>query len=354
MLAIAAAIEVAYAYAWKMNGYSVDLLANYGSPQFFAVSPSLSRVTLPDSSFLQSFLPVLAIVPFSLYCLTVNHEVYRLQPYISASHGNAPPQQTVLVSYINQNRLYAALGALKNGHRMVVVVTLLTTVTALWQPLSATLFVVRSTNYILDDFSPVVVTAQLGVNPTFTDLDAFLAAAGYTEAAVVHGLGDPPFVRGGWTVALFDFPSQPKNATMALDVQAVLVDPRCETLTPQLSQTADGSYNVTATRGSCVYSFTTNQTEGDDAFGVRKLDNCAAGDQTANLEDQFKPVVFWFFTFDGPTASMVFCSPSIETHLVNANVSLSSHLVNDEPVQLQQLTSNVTVGAPFNGLALNG
>lgn len=301
---------------------------------------------------LQSFLPVLAVLPIVLYVLTVNHEVYRLQPYISASHGNAPPQQTVLVSYINQNRIYAALDALKNGHRMIVVTTILTYVTTLWQPLAATLFVVRQTNYIVDNFTPIVVTAKLGVNPAFIDLDAVLAAAGYAEAAVVHGLDDPPFVRGGWAVATFDFPSQPKNATMALDAEAVFIDPHCETLTPQLTKLAEGLYNVSATRGNCVYGFSANQTEANTAFGVSKLDNCS---ETANLEDPFKPVVFWHFTFDGPTASMVHCLPSIETHLVNVNVSLSTRLIISEPTKLKQLTtSNVTVGAPFNGLAPNG
>jgi len=235
---------------------------------------------------------------------------------------------------------------------MVVAVTMLAYLTSLWQPLSAALFVVRSTNHILDDFSPIVVNAELGVNPSFTDLDAFLAAAGYAEAAVVHGLGDPPFVRGGWTVAPFDFPSQPKNATMALDVQAVLVDPRCETLSPQLNKITDGSYNVTSIRGNCVYSFRANLTDGDDAFGVTKVDNCS--DQSANVEDIFKPVVFWFFTFDGPTASMIHCQPSVETHLVRANVSLSTQLIISEPTKLEERTSNVTVGAPFNGFALNG
>jgi hypothetical protein len=39
MIALAVGIEVAYAYAIKMNGYSVDLLAKYGSPQFISVSP---------------------------------------------------------------------------------------------------------------------------------------------------------------------------------------------------------------------------------------------------------------------------------------------------------------------------
>jgi hypothetical protein len=293
-------------------------------------------------------------LPLVLYCLAVNHEVYRLQPYISASHGNAPPQQTVLISYVNQNRIYAALDALKNGHRMVVVTTIFTYVTTLWQPLAATLFVVRQTNHLVDNFSPVVVTAALGVQPNFTDLDAFLAAAGYTEAAVVHGLDDPPFVKGGWTVAPFDFPPQPKNATMVLDVQAVFTDPHCETLTPQLTQAPDGSYNVTSTRGSCLYSFSATRSQGEDAFGVSKLDNCSSSDQSSNVEDRFKPLVFWFFTFDGPTASMVHCSPTMETHLVRVNVSLGTHLINSEPTKIQQLTSNVTVGAPLNGRTLNG
>ncbi len=57
MLAIAAGIEVAYAYAWKMNGYSTDTLAKYGSPQFFAVSPSFPEShysTYPSSPVLPS------------------------------------------------------------------------------------------------------------------------------------------------------------------------------------------------------------------------------------------------------------------------------------------------------------
>ena len=29
----------------------------------------------------------------------------------------------------------------------------------------------------------------------------FMAAAGYVDASVVHGLGDPPFVQGAWAAA---------------------------------------------------------------------------------------------------------------------------------------------------------
>lgn len=291
-------------------------------------------------------------MPLVLYCLTINHEISRLQPYISAAHGNAPPEQTVLVSYINQGRIFQALSALENGHRIVVVSVILSYMANLWQPLAATLFVVRQTNFVDNNFSNITFNAQLGVQPSFTDLDSFLAAAGYTEAAVVHGLSDPPFVWSGWTVSIFDFPNQPKNATMTLDTQAIWTDPRCETLSPQLNQIADGLYNVTASRGDCVAGFLANQTQGNEAFGVSKIDNCPVG---AVVEDRFKPVVFWFFTFDDPTASMIFCSPLVETHLVNVNVSLSTHLITTEPIKLpDEVTTNVTTGDPFNGLTLNG
>ena len=51
MLATAVGIEVAFALAQKMNGFSVETLQKYGSPQFFAVSVSLTRVPVPDIPF---------------------------------------------------------------------------------------------------------------------------------------------------------------------------------------------------------------------------------------------------------------------------------------------------------------
>lgn len=40
MLGVAAGIEVAYAFSYEMNGYSVTPLSNFGSPQFYGVSAS--------------------------------------------------------------------------------------------------------------------------------------------------------------------------------------------------------------------------------------------------------------------------------------------------------------------------
>ena len=43
MLATAAGIEVAYAAAQRMNGFGVETLDKFGSPQFLGVSPSLDQ-----------------------------------------------------------------------------------------------------------------------------------------------------------------------------------------------------------------------------------------------------------------------------------------------------------------------
>ena len=238
---------------------------------------------------------------------------------------------------------------------MVVASTCFFLLTNLFQPLAAALLVVRPTNHVVENFGPVFVMGELGVQPDFADLDAFVAAAGYAEASIVHDLGDPPFVKDGWTISPFQFPSQPKNATMTLTTPAVQTDPRCEVLNPQITKNTDGSVNVTATRGSCAVGFSASPNDGNQRYGVGKLDNCTInGQQGAITDDRFKPVVFWFFTFDGPTASMVFCSPLVQTFDVSVNISLSTQLINNEPIPQQQVTSNVTSGEPFNGLALNG
>jgi hypothetical protein len=59
MLGIAVGIEVAYASAWKTNGYSVSTLAKFGSPQFLGVSES-PRV---ESQYLTCRFPVLPPSP---------------------------------------------------------------------------------------------------------------------------------------------------------------------------------------------------------------------------------------------------------------------------------------------------
>jgi len=48
-----------------------------------------------------------------------------------------------------------------------------------------------------------VTSSVIGLNPSYTNLLSFVAAAGYAEAAAMYNLSDPPFVQGGWAVAPF-------------------------------------------------------------------------------------------------------------------------------------------------------
>jgi len=50
------------------------------------------------------------------------------------------------------------------------------------------------------------VTATTGLisapdTADISDLSGFMAAAGYVDASVIHGLADPPFVQGNWATA---------------------------------------------------------------------------------------------------------------------------------------------------------
>jgi hypothetical protein len=68
-----------------------------------------------------------------------------------------------------------------------------------YNPYSFTPFVVH--HRILDQ--DVVSTEKIGLADGIDNLDGFLAAAGYVQAAAIHGWGDPPFVFNNWTTAEF-------------------------------------------------------------------------------------------------------------------------------------------------------
>lgn len=47
----------------------------------------------------------------------------------------------------------------------------------------------------------MVGTKSVGLAPDISNLNGFMAAAGYVDASVLLGLGDPPFVQRGWATA---------------------------------------------------------------------------------------------------------------------------------------------------------
>lgn len=51
--------------------------------------------------------------------------------------------------------------------------------------------------------TPIQSIASLGLNPSYSDISSFVAAAGFAEAAAFHNLSDPPFIQKSWAVAQF-------------------------------------------------------------------------------------------------------------------------------------------------------
>lgn len=87
--------------------------------------------------------------------------------------------------------------------------------------------------------------------------------------------------------------------------------------------------------------------------------NCTNSD---DVPDHFKPVMFWFFTYQpAPAASATFCFPSIQLFDVNVAVDLASGNLTDvtrlrpfrRSSNFSSLSTNVT-GVPLNGRAFNG
>lgn len=128
--------------------------------------------------------------------------------------------------------------------------------------------------------SHVSGTKVIGLASDIGDLSAFVAAAGFAEAAAFHGLPDPPFVTGGWATAEFlvrirhktnrpqlirfssKFPTDSSlNGTMVLNTTGVQTQLNCAnpaktTLTPSPDNI---NFTIDATSvDDCVHNITFN------------------------------------------------------------------------------------------------
>jgi hypothetical protein len=109
----------------------------------------------------------------------------------------------------------------------------------------------------------------------------------------------------------------------------------------------------TSTYAGCSATFTIDSTNTDESnFGAAKVDNCPINGTVP--DDPFKPVMFWFYGSGGQTSTM-FCYPTVRAYNVNANLTLFNNtLIKVTPVSDFEGYTNVTQGAPLQGLALNG
>jgi hypothetical protein len=282
-------------------------------------------------------------------------EIKRLQPYINASQGDASAERSVLLDYPNMGRLLLIPRAYRFRDYLVALSGLIVLATALFQPITAAIFVVRSTKFMMPE-TTTTSSAVMGLRSDFNDLNTFVAAAGYAEAALIHGLDDPPFVCDGWSVAPFEFQwmldEVARNGTATVQTYGTLTDPRCA-FADSVTESAAGNTWTSSYAGfgsSCTATFTIDAGNSQDSnFGVVRVDNCAVNGTVP--DDSFKPIMFWFYGPSGQT-STTWCSPIVTAFSVNANMTLFNNTLGSvEPI------SAVTTGVNFtNGydLGLNG
>lgn len=151
----------------------------------------------------------------------------------------------------------------------------------------------------------------LGVNPEWTNLEYFFAASGYVAAAAINNLTDPPFVfAGSWAIAPFQIPPNQgagTNESVVVPTVGIESDGGCELADTIAIDSDDAILRITGTWDGCTVTANATDTNSDQ-YGVLPVANCA----THPEDDAYKPVLFWFYSFQLNNASLVFCKPKIQ------------------------------------------
>ncbi|KAG6809944.1 hypothetical protein H0H92_013993 [Tricholoma furcatifolium] len=249
----------------------------------------------------------------------------------------------VALHFSNKNQGWSTTGDIGSETGILHYVYTLPPVAVAAIPLSAALLAVKNTWLAMPDVTLNNLGA-IGLNqdPDFQDLTSFVTAAGFSSAAVLYSLSDPPFIHNQYTIAPFQLPTDiASNGTVIANTTAVKSDSGCLSANVNMTQLTDGSGMENTT---------------ENLFGI-DLPVC-----NPVATPQFSPVVFWFFTYNPtPSASATLCSPSISLWDVNVSVDLATMNLTEvtelgpfsSSSNFSSLSGNVT-GAPLFGNAYNG
>jgi len=278
------------------------------------------------------------------------------QPYIVLWKGQSPAEESLLLDYIALGPLLALFRAMKYKHRILFWSSLTATITYIFQPLGGSIFQIRQKNQI--EYANVTSTKAIGLAPDVDQLNAFVAAAGFAEAAVFHNLSDPPFVRGGWATAEFTFFKNPGlNGTMQVNTTGIKTATNCSNPAekPILAQLSGNLFSLTSKSvDGCTLNVTYDPTASGIQYGVRDVP-CPGNAASADIS--LRPVMFWYFhnETDGTSeAKTVFCSPSIQAFNVRASANLNNGALYDVHQLSDYVPENNVTGSPLNGQAFNG
>ncbi|EGN97443.1 hypothetical protein SERLA73DRAFT_75127 [Serpula lacrymans var. lacrymans S7.3] len=335
MIGLGVALEAALSVSTKNDGYYV---------------PPENVFKFACTQFLTSFIPTLFVAPLGYLWSVTDWMLRWYQPYVTLSKGEAPAEESILLDYIalkwgiSLKSLIEALAYLHIGAHCDCCDIIATT---RWIYLPSKTG--RSNSNTI-----ATTTTVVGLLPTVVQLNAFLASAGFADAAVYNHLPDPPFVYGEWASAEFLLPSQDlANGSVAVNTTAIQAEVNCANpASLSLSVLSGGNVSVSATSSDgCTKNLTLNSTDSEQQYGVVNVDNCPS----SNTDPAFQPVMFWFFhTGVNPQAAGVFCRPSIGVFNVTTTTNLNDGSLTNVTIVSNYTSANNVTGSPLNGRAYNG
>ncbi|PPQ83480.1 hypothetical protein CVT24_005667 [Panaeolus cyanescens] len=354
------------------------LLAGLGLEIAIFLSRSFGGFGVPESNvfdvfgnvsaqFLASFFPTLVILPLAFAWRELDWMLRWYQPYIALNRGNATAEDSLLLDYIALGPFLAIPRALQYKHRIIFWSCVTAVLTYMFQPLGKSIF---TNDLDLALIKPLQLDPSfryvsclkktIGLSNDPTDLSGFLAAAGYVDASVIHGLGDPPFVDGGWATAKFTFPPKPYlNGTLTVLTTGLRSVANCSNPIegPTISSTGGTNLAISATSvEGCQGTATFNPSSSTQQYGVENIPCSAIG--AASLDPQFQPVMFWFFhtkADNSQQAKAVFCTPRISSSQVQAVANLNDgSLTSVTGAGELPPTGNNVFGGSQAGKAFNG
>ncbi|KAJ7588894.1 hypothetical protein C8J56DRAFT_1049817 [Mycena floridula] len=337
MMAAGIALEIGLYISEKNGGYPV---------------PQRNVFAIASQQFLLSFIPTILVIPLGYVWRQLDWYIRVYQPYVVLSHGNAKAEESLLLDYLSLGSFLSILYAMRYKHRIVLWSAVTALITYIWQPLAGSMFQIQQRPQT--DATTVTSIKAIGLAPDFDQLNGFVAAAGFADAAVFNGLGDPPFVINNWASAEFVFPTWSGfNGSMVVNTTGIKTTANCDNPVSQPTITgSDQTFTIKATSvDGCEVPVTFNPTLAARQYGVINTGACGP---TAGFNITQQAVMFFHTTDAGtPEARAVFCSPTIEAHTVmdEANID-NGALTSATLIGVYSEPNNVT-GPPLNGQAFN-
>lgn len=336
LVAVGVALEVALGISNRNDGFDV---------------PQRNVFSFASIQFLTSFFPSLIIAPLAYMVHGFDWAIRMWNPYLILSRGNASADETLLVDYIADSRPFITYNALRFKHQFILVSGTTALATLLFQPLAGSIFSVRQLPKA--SASTAQSIRAIGLNPEINDLTAFVASAGFAEASVFNGLGDPSFVLGGWATAEFVFPTDTYlNGSMSINTTGIQTQTNCA-IPNQISVNSTIATNWTVSAVSadgCTVNASFDPNNADQQYGVTNVPDCGVN----TTDPTFQPVFFWFWRQEPSGSAAVFCQPSIRLFDVTAFASLNNgSFTNVTKIDNYPAANNVS-GPPLNGIPYNG